>query len=336
MALIRCPQCDTGHELDDALFAGGKRRVRCANCRTVWLADAPKADSTPETEIDEAAWGLAAEQQSPAPMAQAQAPNAPQSQDDIDSLFDAPLKGAPAAQPQSQDDIDSLFDEPAAKAPPEAPKGQDDIDALMAASAAATAAAEPVRVQPKVRAEADDTLEAAAERRSERRRKAAEPPKAPPPPPQGRPVRAASVAVMFLAASVGTLATLLIFRHDVARLAPVTEKVYSAIGLGTKDVGLFFEDVRSRISREEGRETLEVVGTIHNKTNKRQMLPMLRLSIRSEQGQELYVWTATADQADIGPMDKAKFRRRLASPPPESHSVEVRFVPDQDVVASIR
>lgn len=317
MALIRCPQCDTGHELDDALLLGGKRRVRCASCRTIWSAEMPAA---PDDD-----WGDVLATDSPEP----EKPSEPQSQGDIDSLFDAPLKGA---EPQSQGDIDSLFDAPA----PDAPKSQGDVDAMFAEAAKPAPVVEPIIIAPQIAAKTDDeSLEAAAERRSERRRRAA-----PPPPPVAAPAappaKAGSIAVMFLAASVGTLATLMIFRHDVARLVPSTEPIFESVGLGTKDVGLLFEDVRSRISREEGRETLEVVGTIINKTNKRQMLPMLRLAIKGEAGQELYVWTATADQADIGPNDRVKFRRRLASPPGESHQVEVRFVAAQDVVASVK
>jgi predicted Zn finger-like uncharacterized protein len=321
MALIRCPQCDTGHELDDALLSGGKRRVRCASCRTIWSAEMPAAPKAAEDD-----WGDVLATDSPAAPPPA---DEPQSQGDIDSLFDAPLKGA---EPQSQGDIDSLFDAPA---PPAAPKSQGDVDALFAEESKPATAVEPIIVPLAIAAKADDSLEAAAERRSERRRRAAAP-TPPPTPPQPPPAKAGSIAVMFLAASIGTFGTLLIFRHDVARLAPWTEPVFEKIGLPTKDFGLMFEDVRSRIAREDGRETLEVVGTIVNKTSKRQMLPMLRLAIKGEAGQELYVWTATADQADIAGLDRVKFRRRLASPPGESHQVEVRFVPAQDVVASVR
>ena len=41
MALIRCPQCDTLHDVEGSFFDAGPRKVRCAECRTVWEANDP-------------------------------------------------------------------------------------------------------------------------------------------------------------------------------------------------------------------------------------------------------------------------------------------------------
>jgi hypothetical protein len=264
-------------------------------------------------------------------MANPGALEAPVGQSDIDAMFNEPLTGG-GAKPQSQNDIDSLFaDPPASGAPAQAAAApvapvdvaQPPVDPIVVPMAAAMPT--PGAVSPE-------------ERRSERRRKAAEASAIAKPPvtkPKGEPLNARSFAVMFAAASIGTLATLAIFRHDVAVLFPAAAPAFEAVGLSTEESGLRFEDVRSRVSREDGKETLEITGLIYNNSGRRMLLPMMRLSIRSEGGQELFVWTATADQADIGAKDKLRFRRRLASPPPESHSVEVRFVSQQDIVASV-
>lgn len=312
MALIRCPNCDTLHDLDGAMFASGPRKVRCANCREVWEASDPaattrKAPVAPIREtIPEPAFGT-----NPLPD---EPPDT--NQVDFDSInFDA--------QPASQADVDSLFDSP--------PKP---VENLKTEDKPIDLGPDPLDmpVQPVIPPTHDDDLEAAVQRRQAKRKKSADLP----PPKPSRSSRIGSMAVVMMAASVGTLATLAIFRHETVRLAPETAIVFDSIGLAVNTRGLDIVDVRSRIVQEEARETLEIVGTIVNVSKSPQKIPVMRLSIRNQAGQDVYVWTATADQPELAPGEKTAFRRRLASPPAEGQAVMVRFVAKDDIVASIR
>ncbi|TKW60735.1 MAG: hypothetical protein DI628_07525 [Blastochloris viridis] len=51
MITVRCPACDAAYQLDDAKLAAGGRKLKCARCKTVWLAQAPQANVAAPVEI---------------------------------------------------------------------------------------------------------------------------------------------------------------------------------------------------------------------------------------------------------------------------------------------
>jgi hypothetical protein len=51
----------------------------------------------------------------------------------------------------------------------------------------------------------------------------------------------------------------------------------------------------------------------------------LRFAIRNATGQEIYAWTNRPDRKTLDAGDKLPFHARLASPPPDSSDVVVRF-----------
>jgi hypothetical protein len=78
---------------------------------------------------------------------------------------------------------------------------------------------------------------------------------------------------------------------------------------------------------------LVIEGTIVAETLKPVEVPRLRFSVRDAQNTEIYAWNAVLEQAAIKPGETAWFRSRLASPPPEGRSVDVRFFNRLDVTA---
>ena len=316
MALIRCPNCDTLHDLDGALFTNGPRKVRCASCREVWEAvdiEDPRktslAASAQNNFVAASETGVSAS----APFDEE--PVATSAELDWPENPEEPVVA-------SQSDVDDLF--APALAPVSAP-------ASIPMATAAIPEPDPVSIALAPLPTPDDDLEAAVQRRQEKRRKIVAP----------APVRtpaktSGSMAVVLMAAGIGTLATLAIFRHETVRIAPETAMMFDAIGLGVNTHGLDITDVQSRITHDENRETLEITGTIVNMTKKAQKIPVLRLSIRNSGGQDIYVWTASADQPEIAAGERSTFKRRLASPPADGHAVLVRFVAKDDIVAAIR
>lgn len=330
MALIRCPNCDTLHDLEGSFFASGARKVRCASCRTIWEATDPESSIGPSVVIPKLEPNIAL----PEPAAEAMpAPEeAPLDQSAIDAMdFSMPEPPAKEGADISAEELEALFAEEPKPASPE----------LASAPEPTTKAADPIEFDPDSLARAQDAArEVANEASIEERRKfrrarhlaATEAHHR-----HGTPAKKSnSTAVMLMAASVGTLATLGILRNEAVRLFPASAPIFEAVGLKVNPGNLDISDVRSRLVREEGRETLEVTGTVANLTKSPQKIPVMRLSIRSNTGQEIYVWTATTDLPELGPSEKTVFRRRLASPPAESHSIMVRFVAKDDIVAAIR
>jgi hypothetical protein len=124
---------------------------------------------------------------------------------------------------------------------------------------------------------------------------------------------------------------LLVWRGDVVRLLPQTAAFYKLVGLDVNLRGLRFKDVKITSENVEGKPVLVIEGVITGEDSKPVELPRLRFSVRDAQGAEIYAWNAVLDQAVLRPGEKASFKSRLASPPPEGRNIDVRFFSKRDL-----
>jgi hypothetical protein len=60
-------------------------------------------------------------------------------------------------------------------------------------------------------------------------------------------------------------------------------------------------------------------------------LPRLRFSVRDAQGAEIYAWNSVLEQTTLKPGEHASFKSRLASPPAEGKSIDIRFFTRRDI-----
>ncbi len=143
-----------------------------------------------------------------------------------------------------------------------------------------------------------------------------------------------AVSLATVCAAMGALAVaLLIWRNDVVRLLPQTAAFYRMVGLDVNLRGLLFKDVRVTSENVEGKQVLVIEGVIVGQAKKPVELPRLRFSVRDAQGAEIYAWNAVLEQAVLKPGEKAWFKSRLASPPPEGRNIDVRFFNKRDIAA---
>jgi len=133
-------------------------------------------------------------------------------------------------------------------------------------------------------------------------------------------------------AAMGALAlALVIWRTDVVRLLPQTATFYRMVGLEINLRGLSFKDVKISNETVDGKPVLVIEGVITGETHKTVELPRLRFSVRDAQGAEIYAWNAVLEQAILKPGEKAWFKSRLASPPPEGRNIDIRFFNKKDI-----
>jgi hypothetical protein len=131
---------------------------------------------------------------------------------------------------------------------------------------------------------------------------------------------------------MGALAVALLFwRADVVRLLPQTAAFYKLVGLDVNLRGLLFKDVKVTTETVEGKPVLVIEGVIVGESKKTVELPRLRFSVRDAQGAEIYAWNTVLEQARLKPGDRAFFKSRLASPPAEGRSIDVRFFNKRDI-----
>jgi predicted Zn finger-like uncharacterized protein len=143
-----------------------------------------------------------------------------------------------------------------------------------------------------------------------------------------------SISLATVCTAMGALAVaLLIWRNDVVRLLPQTAAFYNMVGLEVNLRGLSFKDVKVSSENVEGKQVLVIEGVIVGQAKKPVELPRLRFSVRDALGAEIYAWNAVLEQAVLKPGEKAWFKSRLASPPPEGRNIDVRFFNKRDIAA---
>lgn len=133
-------------------------------------------------------------------------------------------------------------------------------------------------------------------------------------------------------AGMGALVlALMIWRAELVRLLPQTASFYKMVGLDVNLRGVLFKDVKVTMETVDGKPVLVIEGAIVGETKKPVELPRLRFSVRDAQGAEIYAWNTVLDQPVLNPGERAWFKSRLASPPPEGRNIDIRFFSRRDV-----
>lgn len=125
-------------------------------------------------------------------------------------------------------------------------------------------------------------------------------------------------------------------REPLTRTFPGLAGYYSLIGLPVNLRGLEFRDLRTSSEMQDGAQVLVIEGEIVNSTRQSREIPRLRLSVTSDDGQEIYAWTAQLPRDSLGAREILTFRSRLASPPEGGTDVKVRFVHRTDLAEAGR
>jgi hypothetical protein len=133
------------------------------------------------------------------------------------------------------------------------------------------------------------------------------------------------------AAMSALVLALVIWRIEVVRLLPQTADFYKMAGLQVNLRGLSFKDVKITSETVEGKPLLVIEGAIVGESRGPVELPRLRFSVRDAQGAEIYAWNAVLEQPTLKPGERAWFRTRLASPPPEGRNIDIRFFSKRDL-----
>jgi len=288
---IVCPHCTTSYAINPATLGPGGRTVRCSRCKETWLARS-------EDAIEMAAAMPAAMPGS--------AQSAPPAANDAAAEWDAL-----AREEEGQDA--PVVDSPSISAgwPAEGEGSQPGGDTDWPSAA---------RQDGEDHAEVPITTH---RQRLARLFRLPSLPRIPFMPSFGLPTACAAMGALILA--------LMIWRADVVRLLPQTATFYKMVGLEVNLRGLAFKDIKVSNEIVDGKPVLVIEGTIVGETRKPVELPRLRFSVRDAQGTEIYAWNAVLEQPVLKPGERAYFKSRLASPPPEGRNIDVRFFNKRDL-----
>jgi hypothetical protein len=126
------------------------------------------------------------------------------------------------------------------------------------------------------------------------------------------------------------------WRADIVRAVPQTASLYAAIGLPVNLRGLVLADITTETVTNDGMPVLLIQGRIASTAKRTVDVPRLRFAVRNAAGNEIYTWTALPDRSLLAPGETLAFQSRLASPPPESRDMLVRFFNRHDLGVGIQ
>jgi hypothetical protein len=303
--------------VDPGSLGPAGRMVRCARCKTAWLAGCGKDPAQNQPAVSNFVEGVIAEAEArdgkpsgkpslpPAPMLPATP--APTSDDDFGAEPAHPVGlpstdpvTPPAAADERHVNIGTVSDAPSL-VPPQSH--------------------EPLGGRAATAFEHDEQadLEGFAARRARMQAK------------RTRARRSSKwTAVILLLA--GFNVALIGARNEVVRYLPQTASLFATIGLPVNLRDLTFENVKIAKEEHDGVTVLVVTGTIHSISSRPVEVPRLRFAVRNATGQEIYSWTAQPPRSLLGGGESVAFRSRLASPPADAKDVLVRFFSSRDAL----
>jgi predicted Zn finger-like uncharacterized protein len=308
---IVCPNCQTSYEVSAASLGAEGRQVRCVRCKDVWHA-IPVQDEVAEPAVETAAVSAAAASAYlRGAGATAAATSTPPDDDPWAQAAEAAIEDSavdPNLAARAADRSAVRFDDPPAVVA-EPPAG--DWDAAFTAHDAPPLAPahEPV-----------ENIESFAARRARREARRNQPRSLVP--------RPGTLIIIFVA----VLGALIGWRSDVVRAMPGTASLFAAVGLPVNLRGLALTDVITTKEAHDGATILVVQGTITNISKQPRDVPRIRLAVKNDKGAVVYTWTSLPERTALGPGDSQPFQTRLASPPPDGRTVEVRFFTRRDIV----
>lgn len=135
---------------------------------------------------------------------------------------------------------------------------------------------------------------------------------------------ATALAILIVLAVPAAIA----LRKPIVRAAPESARVFAALGLPVNLVGLDLTDVSSGFTEEDAKRVLIVEGAIANPGAHPLAVPPIQVAVEGSAGELLYAWSTRPPRTDLGPAETARFRIRLASPPPQGRRVAVTFKTD--------
>ena len=145
-----------------------------------------------------------------------------------------------------------------------------------------------------------------------------------------------TAAAVFVIAGLAALGLGLWQRERVVRMIPQFAGLYARIGLPVNVRGLAFSAVESELLQDPQGRFLVVSGDVTNIARGTTKVPPITVMVQGEDGKVLYSWTTEPPRPSLEPAELMHFRARLASPPEDGRSVQLRFgAGNPDGIASL-
>jgi predicted Zn finger-like uncharacterized protein len=138
-------------------------------------------------------------------------------------------------------------------------------------------------------------------------------------------LRGAAIPLAICAAGILVLGLATWQRDLTVRAAPQLASVFERLGLSVNTRGLTLTSVESGLVDDGHGRFLVVEGDVTNIARGVTAMPAIEVLVKDAAGQTLYTWTTDPPRPALEPAELVRFRARLAQPPENGRSVQVRF-----------
>ncbi|POF32837.1 zinc-ribbon domain-containing protein [Roseibium marinum] len=302
---IKCPDCSTSYEIKaDALGPEG-RSVKCAKCGNRWFVSSDVEEGTIDFEAAEERSDAAAPE-----VADEVAEEADWTADAEEDAGGTRLEEEPDS-PAAEEEDPVGVKPPAPVPTPPAATDEGKFAADLREEEAETDDIESLANRPKIIVNPNkfrrDHISAVVNwlfRRNFRR---------------------LGGLALFAVALVACILFVLM-RDSIVKQSPDLASLFQMIGFDVNLRGLEFRNLRTFTEVEDGNRVLVVEGSIRNVLDETNVVPAVRLAIRSGDLQEVYVWTVEPRTRSLNALDETRFRTILSDPPTGATDIQVRFV----------
>ncbi|ALV26832.1 zinc-ribbon domain-containing protein [Pannonibacter sp. Q-1] len=320
---ITCPDCDTSYDIKPEMVGPEGRSVKCARCGNRWFIS-PRKEDIPAPASPAASAGGAAKAAAKPAMAIEDEPETDEDEDEAAWVEDAteeealakgrafedeepePAKGSVDTQGKSKTGRDAPPEYPDVVASDANDETDEEENARRTIDIESLAKRKKIKVNTKKpRRERDWSFLTRHVTVNNLRRTGG--------------------LLIFLAAA-GFSALIFTNRQFVVKHVPDLASLFDMMGLPVNLRGLEFRDLRTFREVDEGTIVLVVEGTIQSVSEQPAAVPAVRLSLRSEDQQEIYAWTLEPRAVALEPGANTRFRTRLTDPPADAADIQVRFV----------
>lgn len=129
-----------------------------------------------------------------------------------------------------------------------------------------------------------------------------------------------TLSILALAAVLGY-----IFRQEVVNIDPRSATIYKAFGIEVTQSGLTFENSVTRSLLVDGEPVLVVNGAVRNLAGQSKDIPLVELSLHSQDGETLAGWIVEVSTLPLEKGERAEFSSQYPNPPIDAVSLRYQF-----------
>lgn len=115
-------------------------------------------------------------------------------------------------------------------------------------------------------------------------------------------------------------------RSAVVRALPNTASLFNAIGFPADRWGVELKSLRSEVKQEGNEVVMYISGELFNPGKKARPLPLVKLTLQDELGEEVYAWAVSTGIAKLEPQTGIPFQTSVRNYPLQTVNVSFDFI----------